>query len=242
MVLYLDNLPDEILIIISSKSVSLDSLSKCSYRMHRLFSQNSICELILKYKNPEYHSFIKTCKNVRGSPQWCNILLSPLISDIYHVNVHYLYLISKEFPAIYSYIKDVDLNNSIVGSRDNWFTIYSNLNELKSYDFIKGKFSKETCVVLLEKFENINATVLLIIFMIKRLTISKLGIVRVFEMFIFSKDMYDKIHELVALKREQDMSSKTLDMISTLHDYVRDNKGIIPKYLLVEFIDTIYCK
>lgn len=238
MAIYLDILPDELIIVVASKLVNVNHLSICSFKIHQLFCKDIIYELIFGCGYPQLHTFIKGCKNVRGSPDWIDLKIvlitsdgdTPMFTDNYDSDVYYLYRISKEFPVIYNYIKDVNLGNALVYLSANWYIIYNDLKIYRDYEFIKGKFSVETHNILIRDvvITHPDSYLLLIASMITRLSCGRMSLRAIFSLFVYSSDMYNKIHGLLSFEILR------VSTVEVLEEYISTRR--IPRYILDIFL------
>lgn len=166
--LYLTILPDDIIMVILSKienESDMKVMVKISYKIYKLLCNDVTYSMLLYLRSAELYKFIKNCKNVDGhghvhGSTWKelfyfftpNRIVSvdpiPFASSYVH-DILYLYLISKEFPKIYDYIFDINLDHTMFLLKPyKWSDVYICCHKFKSYKFVQGEFTEINYQVL----------------------------------------------------------------------------------------------
>ena len=147
---YFDVLPRELIIIIVSKlDVHYNTLKDVSYNLLKLFQDDTTYKTLLWTVNPAFYNFIGTVKNIDGCDTWKNIYtyyIKGSDTTEYYIDLYYSYKIYTDFPHIYKYTKDINLNHYFVYyyASLTWKDLYVILMLPTGLNFIEGKYSVES--------------------------------------------------------------------------------------------------
>ena len=215
--LYFDGLPSDVIIVMLSKIViksDMKSLGMSSYRVHRLLCDDKTYSMLFYLINTDLHDFIIKCNNVDGFISWEETFyfFAPgkiaAINEFrpepkYLYNILYLYQISKEFPKIYEYVKDINLDHKLSNNDYRWNDVYIYCSIFKSHKFVMEDFTTDNLEILGRVSRDLLPDIILykclfkisqaIIHMIRCLKGVKISVRVIFIISFMNSDVYEKL-------------------------------------------------
>ena len=161
---HFDILPQKLVVLITSKlDVHYKVLEDVSSDFRKFIQDDNTYKNLLFTVDPKFHDFIGTVKNIDGSDTWKNIYtyyIKGSDTTEYCENLYYSYKIYSDFPHIYKYIFNINLNHPGVQPYGNfkWKYIYDMSTLCADLRFIKGEYSAEVTMELFLKLQMLSYT------------------------------------------------------------------------------------
>ena len=255
---YFNQIDENILIYLLSK-MDIDKLrllEGLSVRLKKTITNEKNYGLMLIIRDKDLYDYIVNEKFITGCSSWMGIYRELILNagygeNIYFSNIKAKRLVKLDFPAMYEYLRDINMDHVGMGMRlytVPWNLVYRIFKSLSEYDFVKGKINIQEYLKIITSSNNyfrqpVAYSIISYIYS-KHLFRSSETIDEnsgtLYNLFLFNLDMYENIVSIIP----GDMIKSIIKMgiIDPLKTYIAtvySGVDFLDEYLENLFIDDL---